>query len=96
MVGYGDLLTALLALVALVALRARVQHAIWFVWVFVTVGMIDTVNAVIQSVRFHVYTYPLGVNWVIVTAYVPALVVSSLLIFMVLLRRPATAKPIAS
>src|SRR6478672_2196524 len=32
MVGYGDLMTALLALVALVALRARLGRAIWFVW----------------------------------------------------------------
>jgi len=34
-----------------------------------------------------VFTYALGVNWVIVTIYVPALLVSSLLIFMQLLRR---------
>jgi hypothetical protein len=32
-----------------------------------------------------VFTYPLGVNWVIVTMYVPALLVSSLLIFLQLL-----------
>ena len=54
--------------------------------------MLDTVNAIIQSTRYSVFTYPLGVNWVIVTMYVPALLVSSLLIFMQLLRttRPAT------
>jgi hypothetical protein len=34
-----------------------------------------------------VFTYALGVNWVIVTVYVPALLVSSLLIFMQLLDR---------
>jgi len=47
--------------------------------------MLDTVNAIIQSMRFNVFTYALGVNWVIVTIYVPALLVSSLLIFMQLL-----------
>ena len=47
--------------------------------------MLDTVNAIIQSTRYSVFTYPLGVNWVIVTMYVPALLVSSLLIFMQLL-----------
>jgi hypothetical protein len=26
-------------------------------------------NAVAQSMRFHVFDEPLGVNWVIVTAY---------------------------
>jgi hypothetical protein len=39
----------------------------------------------IQSVRDNVFTYPLGVNWVIVAIYVPALLVSSLLIFEQLL-----------
>ena len=44
------------------------------------------VNAIIQSVRYSVYTYMLGVNWLIVTVYVPLLVVSSILIFMQLFR----------
>jgi len=35
--------------------------------------------------RFSVFTYALGVNWVIVTIYVPALLVSSFLIFTQLL-----------
>jgi hypothetical protein len=78
--------TAVLALLALIALRAQLPRAIAFVWVGVTVGMLDTVNAIIQSMRFSVFTYPLGVNWVIVTMYVPALLVSSALIFTRLLR----------
>ena len=69
--------TAVLALVALVALRARGTYAIGFVWVCVALGMLDTANAIIQSMRYHVFTYPLGVNWIIVTLYVPALLVSS-------------------
>jgi hypothetical protein len=85
MVGYGDLATALLALLALIALRAHLARAIAFVWVCVTVGMLDTINAIIQSIRFSVFNDALGVNWVIVTVYVPALLVSSLLIFMQLL-----------
>jgi hypothetical protein len=87
MVGYGDLATALLALVALIALRARFSGAIALVWLCVVVGMLDTVNAIIQSTRDSVFSYALGVNWVIVSMYVPALLVSSLLIFMQLLRR---------
>ena len=85
MIGYGDLATALLALMALIALRTRFTGAIALVWLCVTVGMLDTVNAIIQSIRFNVFTYALGVNWVIVTIYVPALLVSSLLIVMQLL-----------
>ena len=94
MIGYGDLATAFLALLALVALRTRYAGAIALVWLCVSVGMLDTVNAIIQSMRYSVFNYPLGVNWVIVTVYVPALLVSSLLIFMQLLgpnRSPARA-----
>ena len=91
MIGYGDLITAFLALLALAALRARFSGAIAVVWLMVIVGMLDTVNAIIQSMRFNVFTYSLGVNWVIVTLYVPALLVSSLLIFMQLLRRERSA-----
>jgi len=86
MVGYGDMVTAVLALTALIALRARGSRAIWFMWVFVVVGLLDTANAVVQSMRYSVFHDPLGVNWVIVTAYVPALLVSSYLIIVELLR----------
>jgi hypothetical protein len=87
MIGYGDMATAVLALLALIALRSRMSAAIALVWLFLAVGLLDTVNAIIQSMRFSVFTYGLGVNWVIVTAYVPALLVSSVLIF-IQLRRP--------
>jgi hypothetical protein len=82
----GDLATAILALLALIALRKRFPGAIALVWLCISVGTLDTVNAIIQSVRDSVFTYALGVNWVIVTMYVPALLVSSLLIFLQLLR----------
>ncbi len=91
MIGYGDMATAVLALVALVALRARYSGAIALVWLAVGVGMLDTVNAIIQSMRYNVFAYPLGLNWVIVCIYVPALLVSSLLIFMQLLGRERLA-----
>jgi Polysaccharide biosynthesis protein len=86
MIGYGDMATAVLALLALVALRFRVRGAIALVWLVLAVGMLDTVNAIIQSMRDSVFTHSLGFNWVIVTAYVPALLVSSVLIFIHLRR----------
>src|ERR1700716_125614 len=88
MIGYGDMVTALLALLALVALRIRLPIAIPLVWLCITVGLLDTVNAIIQSMRFNVFTHALGLNWVIVTTYVPALLVSSVLIF-IQLRKPS-------
>jgi hypothetical protein len=84
MVGLGDLVTAALALVALVALRQRVAGRIGLVWLTVIVGLVDTVNAVIQSIRFDVFSHPLGVNWLIVAIYVPSLLVSTVLIVRLL------------
>ena len=91
MVGYGDLATSALAILALIALRTRQSRAIPMVWAVLVVGLGDTVNAIIQSMRYSVFTHPLGVNWVIVTIYVPALLVSSALILWQLIRSPATA-----
>jgi hypothetical protein len=88
MIGYGDMITALVALLALVALRRGLPGAIALVWLGLTVGLLDTVNAIIQSMRYSVFTHGLGVNWVIVTMYVPALLVSSVLIF-IQLRKPS-------
>src|SRR6267143_449516 len=87
MIGFGDLITALLALLALTALRLRLSTATAFVWIFLIVGTLDTVNAIVESMRFSVFNYALGVNWVIVTIYVPALLVSSVLIFIQLVSR---------
>jgi hypothetical protein len=95
MVGYGDLIAAALALIALAALRARLSSAIALAWTVLVVGMADTINAIIQSMRYSVFNHALGVNWVIVTIYVPALLVSSALILWQLLRSPAaTAHPV--
>ncbi len=92
MIGIGDMATATLALVALLALRARWSRADALVWLLLVVGALDTINAIIQSLRDNVFIHPLGVNWVIVTMYVPALIVSSVLIILQLLRRPAPAR----
>jgi hypothetical protein len=87
MIGFGDMATALLALLALVALRFRSRYAMALVWLCLAVGLLDTVNAIIESMRYSVFTHGLGFNWVIVTTYVPALLVSSVLIF-IQLRKP--------
>ena len=89
MVGYGDMITAFVALLALASLRLRIRGALAVVWLLLIVGMLDTVNAVIQSLRDNVFTHALGFNWVVVTVYVPALLVSSYLILTQLLRSEA-------
>jgi hypothetical protein len=91
MVGYGDMATAVLALVAIVALRVRFSGAFALVWICIGVGTVDTANAIIQTVRYDVLAHPLGVNWLIVTSYVPALLVSTVLIVLQLLRPDRSA-----
>jgi hypothetical protein len=86
MVGFGDLLTAFVAIVALIAIRYRVPGAIALVWLLLIVGTADTINAIIQSTRYDVFTHALGFNWVIVTLYVPALLVTSVLILLQLVK----------
>ncbi len=86
MIGYGDMITAFLAIIALLALRARFRGALAVVWLFLIVGTADTVNVIVQSIRDSVFTHPLGVNWLIVTMYVPALIVSNVLIVIYLLK----------
>jgi hypothetical protein len=85
MIGYGDLITALLAVAALIALRGRLPRGIWLVRLFLAIATIDTVNAIVQSLRYETL-HALGVSWVIVTLYGPALLVSSLMIFLLLIR----------
>ncbi len=82
------------ARVALVALRARSSCAIPLVWL-VVVGMLDTINAIIQSVRYDVFNHALGMTWVIVTSYAPALLAASALILWQLVRSPV-AEPTAA
>jgi hypothetical protein len=89
MVGFGDLITAAVALLALIALRTRWAGAIALTWLVLVIGMADTINAIIQSNRDNVFSYALGVNWVIVTIFVPALLVSSAMMLLQLIRRPA-------
>ena len=93
-IGIGDMTTGVLALVALIALRVHFTGAIALVWVLILFGTLDTANAFVQSLRHSVFNYPLGFNWVIVTAYVQALLVSSVLIFMQLLRSDRSPAPV--
>jgi len=77
---------ALFAIQFTVSLVAFALIAAWYV-----LPWLATANAVVESIRYDVFGEPLGVNWVIVTTYVPALVVSSVLIVLRLLRPDPTA-----
>ena len=84
---YGDLAAGLLALLSIFALRGRWSFALPLVWLFNIWGSLDLLNAAYQGIRLDVTRYELGAAWLIPTFFVPALYVTHVLIFMLLLRR---------
>lgn len=83
---YGDLLTVVLALLAVVALRIRWPIAIPLVWLFNIVGTLDFIHAFYQGIRLRVDLH-LGAAWYIPTFGVPALFITHVMIFVMLIRR---------
>jgi hypothetical protein len=81
---YGDLLAALLSLLAIVALRAGWSIALPLVWLFSVVGTLDLINALVQGNRLQVQ---LGAAYYIPTVAVPALLVTHVMIFAMLITR---------
>jgi len=88
-VAYGDLLATGLALLALAGLRARWAFAPAIVWVFNLEGFADLLLAFYNGVRLDVTRYQLGAAWYIPTFVVPALLVTHIMIFSMLTKRPA-------
>ncbi len=82
---YGDLLAALLALLAILALRQGWPAAIALVWVFNVEGTVDLLNAVAQGIRFT-EDGNLGATYFIPAVVVPALLVTHVMVFIILLR----------
>ena len=85
---YGDLVAGLLALAAIATLRARAAIAMPLTWVFNVWGLLDLVNAFYQGLSHDVQ---LGAAYYIPTFIVPALVITHVMIFRLLLRHPAAA-----
>ncbi len=85
---YGDLLATALALLSIAALRARLGFAMRLVWIFNVVGFVDFLNAFYHGTRLDVTRYQLGAAWYIPTFVVPALIVTHIMIFSMLLKRP--------
>ena len=85
---YGDLLTGVLALLALVALRNSWSVARVAVWIFSIVGTIDLMNALRQA---GPWVTDFGAAWYIPTMLVPVLLVTQIMIFFRLFRRPKSS-----
>ena len=73
---YGDLGGMLLAMIALFALRYRSRWSIPLVWLLVAETLFDTVTNVSGGIREHLFGAANGVTWMVVSFYVPLLMVS--------------------
>jgi len=72
-----------------VALRARASVAMPLTWLFNVVGLLDLLNAFYQGLTHNVQ---LGAAYYIPTFIVPALVVSHVMMFRMLLGHPIGAR----
>ena len=84
---YGDLIAGVLAIVATLAL---VKHSSWAnasVWLFNLWGSADLLYAFYQGRQIGIHPGMLGATFFLVTALVPPLLVSHVLIFGLLARR---------
>lgn len=82
---YGDLLAAVLALAAIVALRSNLAFAIPLVWIFSIEGFVDLLNALYKGFRYTP-DGQLGATYFIPAVIVPALLVTHVMVFILLLR----------
>src|SRR5262249_37807693 len=87
-----------LAMVALVALHRRARGAVPLVWLLVAETAIDTVANVTGGIRERLFGAANGVTWLVVSFYVPLLMVSlGLIVWQLYSRRgDPLPHPIAS
>jgi len=86
-VGYGDLLTQVVAMLAILAIRCHWSFAIVMVWIANIVGFGDFVYAGIVATKYKAYNYQLGGFWFLPTFFVPILIVTHFWMFWMLCRR---------
>ena len=89
---YGDLLTTGLAWLAIFALRLRPGWALPLVWLFNLVGITDLLFAMYNGAVTGLPFFHLGVAWLLLTFYVPLLLVSHVIVFWLLLRAAPSAQ----
>jgi uncharacterized membrane protein len=90
---YGDFIAGILAIVATVALVSRTAWATKSVWLFNIWGAADFLFAFYQGGRVGIQPGMLGAAFFIVTVFVPALLVTHVLIFRLLVRRQTASEP---
>lgn len=84
---YGDLIAMLLAVLCIVALRNRWGLGIYLVWLFNIWGFADLVYALVKGIQLRLYNYHLASFWYTPTFLAPALLVTHVLMFALLVKR---------
>jgi hypothetical protein len=87
-VGWGDALAAVLAAIAIWAVLGRWRGAMAWAWAFVLLGTADTLNAGPQFIlAIQDQTLVGALGWLILTIYVPALLVTETVLVWLLVRQ---------
>lgn len=88
-VAYGDFAAGLLAVLAIFATLGKWKRASLIRWAFVIIGTLDTLNAgpnfalnIVDQNKVE------ALGWLILTVYVPALVVTEIALILWLLKKP--------
>ena len=87
LIAYGDVASSILAFIAAIFLRYRLPGALLVTAVFAVVSLADLADAFIQGVGSNFSGFHLGFNWYVITFYVPALIVTNIMVIAMLLRR---------
>jgi hypothetical protein len=90
---YGDFIAGILAIVATIALVNRTSWATKSVWLFNMWGAADFLFGFYQGIQVGIQPGMLGAAFFIVTALVPPLLVTHVLIFRLLVRQQTASEP---
>jgi hypothetical protein len=96
-VAYGDFIACILSMIAIVAVRKNWKTANFWAWAFFLEGTADTLNAGPNfALRIMDQNLVGAMGWLILTIYVPALVVTETLIGIHLVRRALRSRKAAA
>jgi hypothetical protein len=84
---FGEYFIAALAVVCMLGLTMQIKGSTYLVWLFNIIGTIMVIYAWIQFYIIDITRYKLGTFWFIPTFYMPALLVSHYVIFLMLIKR---------
>lgn len=89
---FGDTLSALLALSSLIVLNVKSKIWIFFIRFFSVISIVDIVIVLFLAIYERVYDIQLGFNLLIVTIYIPLIIVSQVIIIRIINSRRENEK----